>query len=100
MTTLLLLFENTAENPTRIVIDSQLQISGSLKIYSEEAPTLVFNRLKNEKTNNIEYIKIDETSTKNILDELYRRQIQSVFVEEEVELFQYFIIDNAWMKQG
>lgn len=88
--------EYGGKNPTRIVIDSQLQISGSLKIYSEEAPTLVFNRLKNEKTNNIEYIKIDETSTKNILDELYRRQIQSVFVEGGSRTIQYFIIDNAW----
>jgi len=43
--------EYGGKNPTRIVIDSQLQISGSLKIYSEEAPTLVFNRLKNEKSN-------------------------------------------------
>ena len=88
--------EYGGKNPTRIVIDSQLQISGSLKIYSEEAPTLVFNRLKNEKSNNIEYIKIDETSTKNILDELYRRQIQSVFVEGGSRTIQYFIIDNAW----
>ena len=88
--------EYGGKNPTRIVIDSQLQISGSLKIYSKEAPTLVFNRLKNEKSNNIEYIKIDETSTKNILDELYRRQIQSVFVEGGSRTIQYFIIDNAW----
>lgn len=88
--------EYGGQNPTRIVIDSQLQISGSLKIYSKEAPTLVFNRLKNEKTNNIEYIKINETSTKNILDELYNREIQSVFVEGGSRTIQYFIIDNAW----
>ena len=88
--------EYGGKNPTRIVIDSQLQISGSLKIYSKEAPTLVFNRLKNEKTDNIEYIKINETSTKNILDELYHRGIQSVFVEGGSRTIQYFIIDNAW----
>ena len=84
------------KNPIRIVIDSQLQISGSLNIYSKEAPTLVFNRLKNEKNNNIEYIKINETSTKNILDELYKRGIQSVFVEGGSRTLQYFIIDNVW----
>lgn len=83
-------------NPIRIVIDSQLQISGSLKIYSKEAPTFVFNRLKNEKKNNIEWIKINETNTKNILDELYKRNIQSVFVEGGSRTLQYFIIDNAW----
>lgn len=83
-------------NPIRIVIDSQLQISGSLKIYSKEAPTFVFNRLKNEKKNNIEWIKINETNTKNILAELYKRNIQSVFVEGGSRTLQYFIIDNAW----
>jgi diaminohydroxyphosphoribosylaminopyrimidine deaminase/5-amino-6-(5-phosphoribosylamino)uracil reductase len=88
--------EYGGKNPIRIVIDSQIQISGALNIYSEEAPTIVFNRLKNEKTNNIEYIKINETSTKNILDELYKRGIQSVFVEGGSRTLQYFIIDNAW----
>ena len=88
--------EYGGKNPIRIVIDSQLQISSSLNVYSKDAPTLVFNRLKNEKTNNIEYIKINETSTKNILDELYKREIQSVFVEGGSRTLQYFIIDNAW----
>jgi len=88
--------EYGGKNPVRIVIDSQLQIGGSLKIYSKEAPTLVFNRLKSEKINNIEYIKINETSTKNILTELYQRGIQSVFVEGGSRTLQYFIIDNAW----
>jgi len=83
-------------NPIRIVIDSQLQISESLKIYSKEAPTLVFNRVKDEKKNNIEWIKINETNTKHILDELYKRNIQSVFVEGGSRTLQYFIIDNAW----
>ena len=88
--------EYGGKNPIRIVIDSQLQISGGLNIYSEEAPTMVFNRLKNEKINNVEYIKINETSTKNILDELYKRGVQSVFVEGGSRTLQYFIIDNAW----
>ncbi len=83
-------------NPIRIVIDSQLQVSASLKIYSEDAPTLIFNRVRNEKKKNIEWIKINETSTKNILEELYKRNIQSVFVEGGSRTLQYFIIDNAW----
>jgi diaminohydroxyphosphoribosylaminopyrimidine deaminase/5-amino-6-(5-phosphoribosylamino)uracil reductase len=41
-------------------------------------------------------VKINETSTKNILDELYKRNIQSVFVEGGSRTLQYFIIDNVW----
>lgn len=83
-------------NPIRLVIDSQLQISNSLNVYSEDAPTIVFNRLKDGQEKNIEFVKINETSTKNILDELYKRNIQSVFVEGGSRTLQYFIIDNVW----
>jgi diaminohydroxyphosphoribosylaminopyrimidine deaminase/5-amino-6-(5-phosphoribosylamino)uracil reductase len=83
-------------NPIRIVIDSQLQISGDLNIYSREAPTLVFNRIKNEQKENVEWIKISETSTSKILEELYKRNITSVFVEGGSRTLQYFIIDNVW----
>ena len=83
-------------NPIRLVIDSQLQISGNLNIYSKDAPTIVFNRVKDKKENNVEWIKIKETSTNSILKELYRRGIQSVFVEGGSRTLQYFIIDNLW----
>ena len=83
-------------NPIRLVIDSQLQISGNLNIYSKDAPTIVFNRVKDKKENNVEWIRIKETSTSNILEELYRRGIQSVFVEGGSRTLQYFIIDNVW----
>jgi diaminohydroxyphosphoribosylaminopyrimidine deaminase/5-amino-6-(5-phosphoribosylamino)uracil reductase len=88
--------EYDGQNPIRIVIDSQLQISQDLNIYSNEAPTLVFNRIKNEKKENVEWIKIPETSTSYILEELYKRDISSVFVEGGSRTLQYFIIDNVW----
>ena len=56
----------------------------------------MFNRIKDKKENNIEWIKIKETSTKNILEELHKRGIQSVFVEGGSRTLQYFIIDNVW----
>ena len=65
-------------------------------LLTQRVPKRDHSGLKNEKTDNIEYIKINETSTKNILDELYHRGIQSVFVEGGSRTIQYFIIDNAW----
>ncbi len=84
------------KNPTRIVIDSQLAINNVKNVFSEDAKTLVFNRIKNEKTGTIEWIKIHETSTELILKELYARGIQSVLVEGGSRTLQYFIIDNVW----
>ncbi len=88
--------EISGKNPTRIVIDSQLQLSKDVNIFSKDAPTLVFNRLKNDQTDGVEWIKISETSTKQILDELFKRNIQSVLVEGGSRTLQYFIIDNVW----
>jgi diaminohydroxyphosphoribosylaminopyrimidine deaminase/5-amino-6-(5-phosphoribosylamino)uracil reductase len=88
--------EISGKNPTRIVIDSQMQLSKDVNIFSSDAPTLVFNRLKNLKIDGVEWIKIQETSTKYILEELYKRNIQSVLVEGGSRTLQYFIIDNVW----
>ena len=86
----------SGKNPIRILIDSQLQVQNDISLFSEDAPTLIFNRLKNEKKGNIEWIKIQETATKHILDELYKRGIHSVMVEGGSRTLQYFIIDNVW----
>jgi len=88
--------EVSGTNPLRIVIDSQLQLSKNVAIFSDDSPTLVFNRIKNETKGNVEWIKIHETSTKAILDELYKRNVQSVLVEGGSRTLQYFIIDNVW----
>jgi diaminohydroxyphosphoribosylaminopyrimidine deaminase/5-amino-6-(5-phosphoribosylamino)uracil reductase len=84
------------KNPTRIVIDSQLQLKNDMNIFSKDAPTIIFNRLRNHINNNVEWVKIPETSTANILTELYNRGIQSVFVEGGSRTLQYFIVDNVW----
>jgi diaminohydroxyphosphoribosylaminopyrimidine deaminase/5-amino-6-(5-phosphoribosylamino)uracil reductase len=88
--------EISGKNPTRIVIDSQMQLSKDVNIFSNDAPTLVFNRIHNKKLDGVEWIKIQETSTKYILEELYKRNIQSVLVEGGSRTLQYFIIDNVW----
>lgn len=83
-------------NPTRIIIDSQLQLSTDHNIFSDDAPTIIFNRTKNDKVGNIEWIRISETNTELILNELYKRNILSVFVEGGSRTLQYFIFGNVW----
>jgi diaminohydroxyphosphoribosylaminopyrimidine deaminase/5-amino-6-(5-phosphoribosylamino)uracil reductase len=84
------------KNPTRIIVDSQLQLKNDMNVFSKDAPTIIFNRIKNHVNNNVEWVKISETSTANILSELYQRGIQSVFVEGGSRTLQYFIVDNVW----
>ncbi|MFM6935771.1 MAG: bifunctional diaminohydroxyphosphoribosylaminopyrimidine deaminase/5-amino-6-(5-phosphoribosylamino)uracil reductase RibD [Flavobacteriales bacterium] len=88
--------EFSGRNPIRILIDSQLQVQENINLYSADAPTIIFNRIKDEKKDNIEWVKIKETSTKTILEELYKRNISSIMVEGGSRTLQYFIIDNVW----
>ena len=89
--------EYYGKNPLRVVIDSQLQITeNSKEVFSEEAPTIIFNRVKDHEEKNVTWVKIPETSTKCILDQLYKRGIQSIMVEGGSRTLQYFIVDNVW----
>lgn len=88
--------EISGKNPIRIIIDSQMQLSKDVNIFSKDAPTIIFNRITNKKTEAVEWIKIQETSTKFILEELYKRNILSVLVEGGSRTLQYFLIDNVW----
>ncbi len=88
--------EYSGNNPIRIIIDAQLQIPENLNIFSSDAQTLVFNKVKNDLKDNIEWIKLNETNVETILYELYKRNITSVFVEGGSRTLHYFIFGNVW----
>jgi diaminohydroxyphosphoribosylaminopyrimidine deaminase/5-amino-6-(5-phosphoribosylamino)uracil reductase len=88
--------EYSGKNPIRIIIDAQLQVPENLNIFSSDAQTLVFNRIKNDRKDNIEWIKLNETNVETILHELYKRNISSVFVEGGSRTLHYFIFGNVW----
>lgn len=81
------------KNPIRIFIDKNLEVPKSFNVYNFEAKTIVFNGIKDDVENNIEFIKLD--FTKNILDQisnkLYDLKIQSVIVEGGAFLHNSFI---------
>jgi diaminohydroxyphosphoribosylaminopyrimidine deaminase/5-amino-6-(5-phosphoribosylamino)uracil reductase len=86
----------SGQNPVRIIIDSQAKLSENLNVFSDDAKTIIFNRRKYELAGNVEWVKIQELSTELILNELYNRNILSVFVEGGSRTLQYFIFDNVW----
>jgi diaminohydroxyphosphoribosylaminopyrimidine deaminase/5-amino-6-(5-phosphoribosylamino)uracil reductase len=88
--------EWSGKNPTRVIIDSQLKLPLNLNVFSEDAPTLIFNRIKNDRQGTIEWIKIAEINTELILKELFHRNILSVFVEGGTRTLHYFIFGNVW----
>lgn len=88
--------EVSGKNPIRILIDSQLKISTNAKIFDDAAKTIIINKIKSESTENCEWIKLLEINSASILNALYERNIQSVFIEGGSKTLQHFIIDNCW----
>jgi diaminohydroxyphosphoribosylaminopyrimidine deaminase/5-amino-6-(5-phosphoribosylamino)uracil reductase len=85
------------KNPIRIVIDKELKLSAGLNIFNTEAPTLIFNAIKNLRKDNIEWIKIThENLIVQMLTELYQKNIQSILIEGGTNTIQHFIEENLW----
>lgn len=85
-------------NPVRIVIDNKLRLPKTLHLFDGSVKTIVFNSLKNEETENIEFIKVDfdKKLVQHILKNLFQRNIQSLIVEGGKQLLDSFIAVNLW----
>jgi len=86
------------ENPVRIVLDRQLRLPQSLKLFDNSTETIVFNSLKSETAKNTHFIKIgfSENSIPHILTELKKRNILSLIVEGGKQLLDSFIRQGLW----
>lgn len=87
-----------SSQPVRIVIDSELRIPLSHKIYDRSIRTIIFNTHKNEQKDNLLYYKLqrDHSFVPQILQALYELAIQSVLIEGGALLLQSFINENLW----
>nr|WP_315032922.1 bifunctional diaminohydroxyphosphoribosylaminopyrimidine deaminase/5-amino-6-(5-phosphoribosylamino)uracil reductase RibD [uncultured Chryseobacterium sp.] len=84
-------------NPVRILIDFDLKVPENFNIYNNEAKTLVFNSIKEGIEEHIHFIKTEkENFLPNLMNTLYKEQIQSVIIEGGAFTLQQFIDDNLW----
>ena len=85
-------------NPLRLVIDRELSLPSGLQLFDDEAPTIIFNSLREEKHTHPEPVKIDYSKPiiLQILEELYQRQILSLIVEGGAYTLQQFIEAGLW----
>jgi diaminohydroxyphosphoribosylaminopyrimidine deaminase / 5-amino-6-(5-phosphoribosylamino)uracil reductase len=85
------------ENPVRILIDFDLRVPKDFRLYSNKAKTLIFNSIKDEVEENIHFIKIGkENFLQNLMNALYKEQIQSIIIEGGRFTLQEFINENLW----
>lgn len=84
-------------NPLRVLIDNELQLPPTLKLFDRSTPTLIFNRLRSEVTPNLECVPYDENDgIASMLAILHSRGILSVLVEGGGETLARCIAANVW----
>ena len=86
------------KNPIRIFLDRQLQVPRTARIFGSEAPTWIFNELKEGKEDNVEYIRIgsNEEFISFLLKVLKQRNVQSLMVEGGRQVLNDFMDRGLW----
>ncbi|MFH1004800.1 MAG: bifunctional diaminohydroxyphosphoribosylaminopyrimidine deaminase/5-amino-6-(5-phosphoribosylamino)uracil reductase RibD [Bacteroidota bacterium] len=86
------------KNPIRIVLDREKKIPLSFHLLDGSVPTIIFTAKKKSASKNIDYITIDfrKDVLKQIMNELYKRQIQSLIVEGGAKILNSFLQKNLW----
>ena len=85
-------------SPVRLVIDMNLRLPVSLKVFNGKVKTFVFNAVKQKEGENLVYYKLEKNKglVAQLMAALYQLKIQSVLVEGGAKLLQSFIDEGVW----
>ncbi len=85
-------------NPTRVLIDRQGRVPVTHHLFDDTVNTLVFTEQKCNSEPNLNFIEIDFSKDvlPNILNVLYKANLQSVIIEGGKQVLQSFIDANLW----
>ncbi len=85
-------------SPVRLVVDMDLKLPSSLKIFDQQVRTIIFNTVKHDEDENLLYYQVKNNANliHQIIHALYQLNIQSVLVEGGAKLLQSFIDDGLW----
>jgi diaminohydroxyphosphoribosylaminopyrimidine deaminase/5-amino-6-(5-phosphoribosylamino)uracil reductase len=85
-------------NPVRLVVDLDLKLPSTLKLFDGAVKTIIFNQHKQETGERLSFYKIekDEKFIPQFLNALHKLQLQSVIIEGGAKLLQSFVDENIW----
>lgn len=87
------------KNPTRLVIDKNLEVPQNNHIFNDEAKTIIFNEIKTDVIGNVHYIQMEDMHfylAQKIAFQLYLMDTQSVIVEGGANILKQFLAANIW----
>jgi len=90
--------EVKGSNPIRFLIDKNLNVPRSTKIYSDAAKTIAINSLQNKRDEYVEYISVNFTNDLplQIAQVCFEKNITSIIIEGGANTLQQFIDANLW----
>lgn len=85
-------------SPIRLVVDMDLSLPQSLKLFDQKQRTIIFNTIKHEEKDKLFFYQLtaDVNLVHQIVNALYQLKIQSVLVEGGTRLLQSFIDEGYW----
>lgn len=85
-------------SPVRLILDMNLRLPTSLKIFNDATRTIIFNSIKHQEQENLLYYQLGkgDTVVHQMMNALYLLNIQSVLVEGGAKLLQSFIDERLW----
>ena len=86
------------KDPVRLVVDLDLRLPSSLKLFDRSVKTIVFNAVKHEEQENLVYYQVTKevSLVHQISNALYALNILSVLIEGGAQLLQSFIDEGYW----
>jgi diaminohydroxyphosphoribosylaminopyrimidine deaminase / 5-amino-6-(5-phosphoribosylamino)uracil reductase len=86
------------KQPVRLVLDKQLRLPKTLKLFNDDATTIIFNSIKSSDERNVHYCQLpnNDDTIPAVLNALYQLNINSVIVEGGAQLLQSFIDAGTW----
>ena len=87
----------SGRNPIRIVIDRFLKLNEKIHLFDGSQKTVCYNVLKHEEHPNLLLARIDEEDfLQHLIQDLFKKKIQSVIVEGGSQTLQAFIEMGLW----
>jgi diaminohydroxyphosphoribosylaminopyrimidine deaminase/5-amino-6-(5-phosphoribosylamino)uracil reductase len=84
------------KNPIRVVIDRDATLPSTLAVFDGAVETFILNKLKADKMDNVQYLQCNTDNPQSILNTLYAKKIESVFIEGGAKTLQLFLKSNLW----
>jgi diaminohydroxyphosphoribosylaminopyrimidine deaminase/5-amino-6-(5-phosphoribosylamino)uracil reductase len=87
----------SGQNPVRIIVDLEGQLTADYKVFNGAAPTLVYSAIDSNPNNGVERLLIERKDfLHQMLRDLFSKGIHSIFVEGGAALHQSLMNESLW----